>query len=30
VTIVTELPAEREECLCARALDGIRLPFELP
>ena len=30
VTIVTELPAEREECLCAHALDGIRLPFELP
>ena len=28
--IVAALPAEREDDLCARALDGIRLPFELP
>jgi 5'-methylthioadenosine phosphorylase len=28
--IIAELPAEREDDLCAHALDGIRLPFELP
>jgi len=29
-TTVAALPAEREDDLCARALDGITLPFELP
>jgi len=28
--IIAELPSEREDDLCAHALDGIRLPFELP
>ena len=28
--IIAELPDEREDDLCARALDGIKLPFELP
>jgi 5'-methylthioadenosine phosphorylase len=28
--IVTELPAEREDDLCAHALDGIQVPIELP
>jgi 5'-methylthioadenosine phosphorylase len=28
--VIAEMPDEREECLCARALDGIELPFELP
>ncbi len=29
-TIIAALPAEREDDLCAHALDGIHLPFELP
>ena len=29
-TIIAALPAEREDDLCAHALDGITLPFELP
>jgi 5'-methylthioadenosine phosphorylase len=29
-TIIAALPAEREADLCAHALDGITLPFELP
>jgi 5'-methylthioadenosine phosphorylase len=29
-TIITELPPDREDDLCAHALDGIRLPFDLP
>jgi 5'-methylthioadenosine phosphorylase len=29
-TIIEALPAEREDDLCARALDGIKLPFNLP
>jgi 5'-methylthioadenosine phosphorylase len=28
--IILALPQEREEDLCAHALDGITLPFELP
>jgi 5'-methylthioadenosine phosphorylase len=28
--IIAELPDEREDDLCARALDGIKLPIELP
>jgi 5'-methylthioadenosine phosphorylase len=28
--IIADLPAEREDDLCAHALDGIRLPFEFP
>jgi len=28
--IIGSFPAEREDDLCAHALDGIRLPFELP
>jgi 5'-methylthioadenosine phosphorylase len=28
--IITAFPAEREDDLCAHALDGIRLPFKLP
>ncbi|MBV9383452.1 MAG: S-methyl-5'-thioadenosine phosphorylase [Streptosporangiaceae bacterium] len=28
--IIAALPAEREDDLCAHALDGIRLPFDLP
>jgi len=28
--VIAALPAEREDDLCARALDGIRLPFDLP
>ena len=28
--IIAALPAEREEDLCAHALDGLALPFELP
>jgi 5'-methylthioadenosine phosphorylase len=28
--IIAAFPAEREDDLCAHALDGIRLPFELP
>ncbi len=28
--IVAAMPAEREDDLCAHALDGIKLPFELP
>jgi 5'-methylthioadenosine phosphorylase len=28
--IIESLPAEREDDLCAHALDGIRLPFDLP
>ncbi len=28
--VIASLPAEREDDLCAHALDGIRLPFELP
>jgi 5'-methylthioadenosine phosphorylase len=28
--VVAALPAERAGCDCARALDGINLPFELP
>ncbi len=28
--VVAGLPAERAGCDCARALDGIDLPFELP
>jgi 5'-methylthioadenosine phosphorylase len=29
-TIIAALPADREDDLCAHALDGINLPFELP
>jgi 5'-methylthioadenosine phosphorylase len=29
-TIIEELPDEREDDLCAHALDGIKLPFDLP
>jgi 5'-methylthioadenosine phosphorylase len=29
-TIIAALPAAREDDLCARALDGITLPFQLP
>jgi 5'-methylthioadenosine phosphorylase len=29
-TIIAAFPAEREDDPCAHALDGIRLPFELP
>ena len=29
-TIVGSFPADREDDLCAHALDGIRLPFDLP
>jgi 5'-methylthioadenosine phosphorylase len=28
--IIAALPAEREDDLCAQALDGISLPFDLP
>ncbi|MBO0821083.1 MAG: S-methyl-5'-thioadenosine phosphorylase [Nocardiopsaceae bacterium] len=28
--IIESLPAEREDDICSRALDGIRLPFDLP
>jgi 5'-methylthioadenosine phosphorylase len=28
--IIAALPAEREDDLCAHALDGLSLPFELP
>jgi 5'-methylthioadenosine phosphorylase len=28
--IIAALPAEREDDLCAHALDGIRLPIDLP
>ena len=28
--IIADFPAEREDDLCAHALDGIRLPLELP
>ena len=28
--IIAAFPAEREDDLCAHALDGIRLPVELP
>jgi 5'-methylthioadenosine phosphorylase len=28
--IITALPADREDDLCAHALDGISLPFDLP
>jgi len=28
--IIDSFPAEREDDLCAHALDGIRLPIELP
>ena len=28
--IIADLPAEREDDLCAHALDGISLPMELP
>jgi 5'-methylthioadenosine phosphorylase len=28
--VIAELPAEREDDLCAHALDGIRVPIELP
>jgi 5'-methylthioadenosine phosphorylase len=28
--IVTALPGEREDDLCAHAVDGLPLPFELP
>jgi 5'-methylthioadenosine phosphorylase len=28
--VIAELPDEREDDLCAGALDGIKLPFELP
>jgi 5'-methylthioadenosine phosphorylase len=28
--IIETLPGEREPDVCSRALDGIRLPFELP
>jgi 5'-methylthioadenosine phosphorylase len=30
VEVVAALPAGREGCTCARALDGITVPFELP
>ena len=30
VKIISSFPAEREDDLCAHALDGIRLPIELP
>jgi 5'-methylthioadenosine phosphorylase len=29
-TIIANLPAERDDDLCAHALDGLPLPFELP
>ena len=29
-TIIGSFPAEREDDICAHALDGIRLPIELP
>jgi 5'-methylthioadenosine phosphorylase len=29
-TIIGSFPAEREDDICAHALDGIRLPVELP
>ncbi|MGD0609293.1 MAG: 5'-methylthioadenosine phosphorylase, partial [Streptosporangiaceae bacterium] len=29
-TIIAALPADREDDLCAHALDGINLPFPLP
>jgi 5'-methylthioadenosine phosphorylase len=28
--IIAALPAEREEDLCAHALDGLPVPFDLP
>jgi hypothetical protein len=28
--IIADFPAEREDDLCAHALDGISLPIELP
>src|SRR5205823_10227056 len=29
-TIIADLPADREDDLCAHALDGLTLPFPLP